>query len=101
MNILQQNDFAYGQEMTQVNMMNMVPQHTNMSFQQANITIISPKIKAGDKCCVIATMLTVAFCVFPFFWLHVVEGKNISDVLAHNRSLPRHYSLYTKNANNE
>jgi hypothetical protein len=77
MNNPQQDNSFLGQEMMQVNMMNMTPQQTSVPIQQGNITIIGSKTKATDNCCAIATQITGAFFIFPLLFMCCMWWKKM------------------------
>lgn len=65
-------------------MMGMIPQVPTtgpQQMQQANITVIGSKTKTGSTCCVIATMMTGAFCILPLCFMCCMWWKKIASAL--------------------
>lgn len=64
--------------MVQPGMMNVVPPDINAPMQQANITIVGAKTKPGNQCCIVCTLVSGAFCIFPLCFMCCAWWKNIA-----------------------
>jgi hypothetical protein len=88
-NMQMQTNQNLGQASTMVpnmvgqDMMGMMAQNPTgpQPMQQANITIIGSKIKAGNLCCAISTIISGAFCIFPLCFMCCMWWKKIVSAI--------------------
>lgn len=71
---------SYGQSPMLPNMIGvgMVPPNPNAPMQQANLTIVGAKTKAGSQCCIISTIMAGACCIFPLCFMCCAWWKQIA-----------------------